>query len=247
MCKDEIVTMISDFSTKYLDDEYKSLNIKLVGKLSDKVSFETDKPELWAGGIVYAVGQLNFLFDREIKPFILRDEISYYFGCDLRKISLKSRDIRRLLELKLGDEEFSTEFVSSLNIPPSDGDLKRIRLLNEVKHQILPRRPLDADYVKNSEVEKLIRRIGDGEDCLEELYLLLRSVYFIQLHSENKSLMENTGDGGFRFLLFTSMDKSMEISDAYNGLEPELWAFYNIMDFIDGENFRGCYNQSRKR
>ena len=241
MCEDNIIELISEFSDEYLDGELKSLNIKLAHELSGKVSFSSDPPEIWAGGIIYAVGQLNFLFDYEIKPCIDRDYIGYYFSVDQRKISLKARDIRRLLGLKLGDKEFSTEFVLSLNIPESDGDLKRIRLLSEVKRQILPRRPVDVDFLRNRELERVLDKISnekDGEKYFDELYSLLRGVYFINLKGKEGDMVQNDGDG-FKFVFFTSMKKCSNVLAEFEDLEAELWAFFNIKYYINSENFRG--------
>ena len=241
MCEDRIIELVSEFSDEYLDEELKNLNIKLTRKLAGKVSFESDPAELWAGGIVYAVCQLNFIFEHEIKYYIGYYDVGYYFSTDTRKISLKARDIRRLLQLKLGDEEFSTEFVLSLHIPESDDDLKRIRQLSEVKRQILPRRPVDVDFLRNRELERLLDRISnddDGEKHFDELYLLLRPVYFINLKGEEGDLRLRDGDG-FRFVFFTSIKKCSEALEEFKDLKPELWAFINIKYYMDNENFRG--------
>ena len=132
--------------------------------------------------------------------------------------------------MKLGDKEFSTEFVLSLNIPESDGDLKRIRLLSEVKRQILPRRPVDVDFLRNRELERVLDKISnekDGEKYFDELYPLLRGVYFINLKGKE-------GD-----MFFTSMKKCSNVLAEFEDLEAELWAFFNIKYYINSENFRG--------
>lgn len=239
MCEDKIIDLITEFSDKYLDDELKSLNIKLAHKLSENVSFTTDEPELWAAGIIYAIGQLNFLFDWEIKPVIDRDEIPYYFLVESRKVSLKARDIRRLLNLKLGDKEFSTRIVLSLNIPERDDDLKRVRLLSEVKSQMRSRYPIDVDFLRNREMERLIDKISkenNVEKYLDELCSLLRPVYFIQL--TKKQVIDNDC-GDFRLLFFTSMNKCNEVFNDSQDLKPELWAFFNIKYYMNNENFKG--------
>lgn len=227
MCEDKVISLISDFSDRYLDDELKNLNIKLAHKLSENVLFADEDPKLWAGGIIYAIGQLNFLFDYEIKPYVSRDEIPYYFSLSQRKVSLKSRDIRRMLKLKLGNEEFSTEFILSLNIPENDVDLKCIRVLNEVKHQIFPKRPKDVDFVDNSELEILIDKISNEKNSgkyLDEMYLLLRQVFFIRLASEEGNLIEKDGDD-FKLLVFTSVDKCKKILGDFEGLN-EIMGIY---------------------
>ncbi len=243
MCADKIIDLITEFSDRYQDDEIKELNIKLARKLSDKVSFCDDKPELWAGGIIYAICQLNFLFDKVYVNPIHRLEVSYYFSILQQKLTLKARDIRRLLKLKLGDKEFSTEFISSLNIPEDDIDFKRIRIWNEVKHQLFPNRQSpDVNLIKNSELERLFDKIlkdGESEENLNELYALLRPAFFIELKSGLNSLRVSKGDK-FSFAFFTRLEKCQKIIDKFDdNLEPCLWAFFNLKYYINSENFDG--------
>ena len=135
--QEELKRMISEFSDEYLNNEYKSLNLKLLNKLiENNVSFNRGRVENWACGIIFAIGQLNFLFERSIMPYVSHNRVCGYFETRKETAWIKSRDIRRLLNLKLGDEELSTEFTLSLNIPKSDEDLKRIRTFEEVKFQI---------------------------------------------------------------------------------------------------------------
>lgn len=73
--QEQLIEMVSKFSDEYLDDELKALNLKLLDRLSDTpdVSLNRVKPENWACAIIMAVGQLNFLFDLAIKPYITQD------------------------------------------------------------------------------------------------------------------------------------------------------------------------------
>jgi len=76
--QEKLIEMVKGFSDEYLDEEYKKLNIKLVEKLERKhdVPFKRGKLENWAGGIVYTIGQLNFLFDDSFHPYATPDDIS---------------------------------------------------------------------------------------------------------------------------------------------------------------------------
>lgn len=96
------------FSDEYLDDEFKSINVKLANELvgRDDISFEDDDVEMWACGIVFAVGQLNFLFDGLYHPHITRDDVCGYFAVGRINANNKARDIRRILNLKLGIVSF---------------------------------------------------------------------------------------------------------------------------------------------
>ena len=129
--KDELIKMVSDFSEDFLDDEFKKLNVKLVEKLSRKreVPFKRGKLENWASGIVYAIGQINFLFDDSFTPFATPDDICNFFGVKKSTASNKARDIRKLFSLKLGNKEFSTEIVLESDISRLGGDLTQIKTL----------------------------------------------------------------------------------------------------------------------
>ena len=242
MCTEEVIDLITEFSDRYLDEEFKQLNIKLARRLSEKVSFSDDTPEIWAGSIIFAVCQLNFVFDGAYKIRLERLSVAYYFSTTQNKLTLKARDIRRLLKLKLGDKEFSTDFVLSLNIPESDKDLKRIRQLGEVKRQILPRRPLDdVDFLKNREFQRLLDKIsreGETEENLNELYRLLRHGFFIQLKSGFDSFVIRDGDG-FRFAFFTRIEKCEEILGGHSDLKPDLFAFFNMIYYLENEDLKG--------
>ena len=61
----------------FCDDEYKELSIKMVKKLGRKhnVPFKRGKLENWAGGIIYALAQINFLFDKSFELYLSADDI----------------------------------------------------------------------------------------------------------------------------------------------------------------------------
>jgi hypothetical protein len=165
------------------------------------------------------------------------DLVSSYFNVSKQTVWNKSRDIRRLLNLKLGDEEFSSEYILNLKIPQSDDDLKRIRTFNEVKNQISSRPPIDIDYVKNKELIALIR---NGENDLNELYYHMRSAYFIDLSHDFNTLMIKTDDGKFIIPLFTSVRESDEFLSYFDEeLVAKYWPFTNILYRMDNSNFLG--------
>ena len=160
----EIKEKISEFSDKYLDKEFKTLNLKLLKKLEkrDYVSLNRGKIENWTCGIIFAIGQLNFLFERSFSPYVNNDQLCYYFNVKKQNMWIKSRNIRKLLNLKLGNEDFSTKFVLSLNIPDSDDDLKRIHTFDEVKPYFHQKLPHDVKNVKNDKLFNLITEFNQN-------------------------------------------------------------------------------------
>ena len=76
-----LLGLTGDFCTKKLNDDYFQLCEKLIKKLGRKrnVPFETGKIEIWAAGIIHALGLINFLFDKSEEPYISVNDINDYF------------------------------------------------------------------------------------------------------------------------------------------------------------------------
>ena len=108
--EEHIIELVSSFCDDNLNDEYKELCIKLVKKLARKhdVPFKRGKVEIWASAIVYAIGQINFLFDKSFEPYKTPDDICSYFNTKKSTVSNKAHDIREMCDLGHFDEEFST-------------------------------------------------------------------------------------------------------------------------------------------
>ncbi len=119
--KAQITLLINDFCAKKLNEEYAGLCTKLLDKLGRKrdVPFVSGKPEIWAVGIIHAIGTLNDLFDKDSKPFILLNELNDFFGTGKSSMGMKSKFIRDLLNIKPFDPEFCTE--KKLKSQPSIG------------------------------------------------------------------------------------------------------------------------------
>jgi hypothetical protein len=116
----QLLSLTSDFCIKKLDDDYFQLCEKLVKKLGRKrnVPFETGKIEIWAAGIIHALGLINFLFDKSAKPYVSVNEINDYFGTKQSSVTGKSKQIRDLFQLSPFDKEFSVR--GMLNKNPLD-------------------------------------------------------------------------------------------------------------------------------
>ena len=61
----------------------------------------------WAGAVVYALGQVNFLFDRTQQPHVTPDDLSAVFRLSKSTMSAKAKQVRDLLKM-----DFSPEFQS---------------------------------------------------------------------------------------------------------------------------------------
>lgn len=112
----ERVNRITELSTtlcaQKLDEEYFEVTEKVIGKLSRKrpSPLLRGKVEIWAAGIVHAIGQVNFLYDKSFKPYISFDELNDFFGTKKSSVGNKAADIRKMLKMnKLTNFDYMTK------------------------------------------------------------------------------------------------------------------------------------------
>ena len=108
--KQALLDLVGSFCAQELDDDYYQLCEKLVKKLGRKkdVPFKRGKLEIWAAAIVYAIGSINFLFDKSFEPYVSADQISEYFGTKNSTVSNKARQIKDMFDMFHFSPEFST-------------------------------------------------------------------------------------------------------------------------------------------
>jgi hypothetical protein len=70
----EILAITDRSCAEHLDDEYAHVCRQLVGRLARKRPSPLMRGDtrIWAAGAIYAVGQVNFLFDRSQQPHLDR-------------------------------------------------------------------------------------------------------------------------------------------------------------------------------
>jgi len=109
--QEKILYLVRDFCAKKLDEDYFELAERLIQKLGRKRTnpLSTGKPEVWAAGIIHALGTINFLFDKSFEPFVSVDEINDYFNTNKSTVGNKSRQIREMFKLDRWNNEFSTQ------------------------------------------------------------------------------------------------------------------------------------------
>ncbi len=115
--KNILIEQVSDFCDKNLDNEYKELCLKMIEKMARKrtVPFLSGKLEIWAAAIIYAIGQINFLFDKSFTPYQSADDICNYFNTSKSTTSQKAKLIRDMFKLNYYDKYFSTQKMSNSN------------------------------------------------------------------------------------------------------------------------------------
>jgi hypothetical protein len=94
-----------------LDEEYAALARKAVAKLARKrpSPISSGRPATWAGAVVYALGQINFLFDRASEPYATADDLSEAFGVAKSTLGTKAKQVRDALKLGYASADFLTE------------------------------------------------------------------------------------------------------------------------------------------
>ncbi|HHG83700.1 MAG TPA: hypothetical protein ENJ82_03035 [Bacteroidetes bacterium] len=106
----KLLEMTGMFCSQKLDEDYFQLCEKLIKKMGRKreVPFKRGKLEIWAAAVIYAIGSINFLFDRSFEPYVTAQEISDYFGAKKSTVSNKAGQIRKMFKMDVFDNEFST-------------------------------------------------------------------------------------------------------------------------------------------
>lgn len=107
----QLLELTNTFCSQNLDFDYLQLCEKLILKLGRKrdVPFKSGKLEIWAAAVVYAIGSINFLFDKSFEPYMTANQISDYFGTKNSTVSAKAKVIKDLFKMGYYDSEFSTQ------------------------------------------------------------------------------------------------------------------------------------------
>ena len=108
---DQLIKMTVNFCDKFLNEEYAKLSEKLIRKMARKrdIPFLSGQMKIWAAAIIYALGRINFLFDKSLDLHTSADEICTYFGTSKSTTSQKAKYIIDMFRLRYWDKDFSTE------------------------------------------------------------------------------------------------------------------------------------------
>ena len=84
-----------------LDLEYAELCRRLLAKLARKrpSPIERGDARVWAAGVIYAIGQNNFLFDPSQTPHATADQLSHLLGIPKSTMASKAKRIRDAVRL----------------------------------------------------------------------------------------------------------------------------------------------------
>jgi len=96
-----ITTLIDEFCTRHLNDEYRQMIRHVVGALARKrpSPLLRGKENVWAAAAVHAVGRVNFLDDPSQTPHCKTKIIYEFFGIGESTGQSKSSEIRKVLKM----------------------------------------------------------------------------------------------------------------------------------------------------
>ena len=97
----EMVAITDELCGTCLDREYAELGRELVARLARKRPSPLARGDvrIWAAGALYALGQINFLFDRSQPPHLTADQLAGELGVVKATMANKAAAIRRTLDL----------------------------------------------------------------------------------------------------------------------------------------------------
>jgi hypothetical protein len=98
---DEITGISDAFCKEYLNKEYAELARKMAATLARKrpSPLLSGRANSWAAGILYTLGQVNFLFDKSQSPHMRADELCKRIGVSQQTASGRAQKIREMLDI----------------------------------------------------------------------------------------------------------------------------------------------------
>ena len=106
---DEIAAIIEPFCGEHLDGEYRELCLRALEKLCRKRPSPvlSRRPGTWAAGIIYAIGQANWLFDKDQPIHMAAGELADSLGVSKSTASSTAAEIRKWLKIDHFNSEWS--------------------------------------------------------------------------------------------------------------------------------------------
>jgi Domain of unknown function (DUF6398) len=106
----EAITSLTDaFCREHLNEDYRVLAQRMTAALCRKrpSPLASGQPRTWACGIIYVLGQINFLTDPATQPFMTTADLCARFGVGQSTASTKARVISQALNTSRLNPEWS--------------------------------------------------------------------------------------------------------------------------------------------
>ena len=106
---DAITSLTDAFCRDHLNEEYRDLAQRMTAALCRKrpSPLTSGQPRTWACGIVYVLGQINFLTDQSTHPYMTTADLCAGFGVGQSTASAKARVISQALDTGRLNPEWS--------------------------------------------------------------------------------------------------------------------------------------------
>lgn len=115
-CED-IVELTNAFCSAHLNEDYRNLCWEMMDELyTSGLPLDTGRAASWAGGMVHALGWVNFLHDPSTQPYRTPGEVAEGFGISQGTMMAKSKEIRDALDLIPLDPEWCTQAMLEDNL-----------------------------------------------------------------------------------------------------------------------------------
>jgi len=141
------ITSISDsFCREHLNEEYAELARKMTAALARTrpSPLVSGRVNSWAAGILYALAQVNFLFDKSQTPHMRADELCKRLGVSQQTASGRAQKIREILKISMWD--FQWTLPSRLDDHPMIWILNVNGLMVDIRS--MPREAQEVAYEK---------------------------------------------------------------------------------------------------
>jgi hypothetical protein len=112
---EEVVAHCDRVCAEVLDAEYTTFSRRLVAQLARKRPSPLARGDtrIWAGGVLYALGQVNFLFDPDTRPYVTGADLAALVGVKSSTIGAKAKAVRTATGLRDLDPDFTRADVRS--------------------------------------------------------------------------------------------------------------------------------------
>lgn len=117
--KQELLEKVSAFCDAHLDAGYKKLCTKIIEEMErmQPPPFMRGRLEIWAAGIVHALGSMNFLFDSSFEPYVSAGDIAAYFKVAPGSASQKASGVRDMFDLTPFSLDYMTDAMKEQMAP----------------------------------------------------------------------------------------------------------------------------------
>lgn len=153
----EVVRLTDAVCREALDEDY----ARLARKAAEVMARKRPSPLLggrapgWACGIVYALGRVNFLFDKSFEPYLSAGDLCARFGVSAATGAAKAREVEHVLKTGVMDPRWSVPAVLAQN---------DMAWLVQVNGFVMDARDLPREAQEELVERGIIPWVHDGED-----------------------------------------------------------------------------------